>query len=726
MSVVFFEGRKLFHLTNGKFSYYVQIHPSGMLLCPYFGAYLEDVDVEQINSIGGHDWFSNYYSHTDGTERQYENLYMNASPMLFPSSRTADPRPAAAAADGLSDNKLDFRYVSHRIYKGKPQLADMPYVRDDNEDAETLEITLREFSKDIKAVVSLSVLEKYNAVIRNTRIVNDTDTAFWLKRAMSVTQDFPRADFDLVHFPGEWLFERQFRREGLTEGTKVVSSSSGRSSHEHNPFVILADKTATETFGEAYAASFLYSGSFMCEANVGKVGVTRLTVGIDETHFRYEVKSGSAFDFPEGLIMYSGNGFEGISLQMHDLIRGNIVRDNNPEAYRSVLLNSWEGCYMDFDTEKVIELIRSGKKTGVELFVLDDGWFGARDDDFRSLGDWYVNRKKIDVKRVADECHAEGMKFGIWIEPEMGNFDSDLLRAHPEYAAVDVNSDPWLSRHQVMLNFADDRVVDCIYGQLEKVLGEYDIDYVKWDHNRTMEDYRAANLDAAHQDEFYHRNTLGYYRLADMLTKRFPHIHFQGCASGGGRFDLGTLFYFPEIWTSDENDPVQRLFIQYGTSFAYPPSVMGSHINDCAVTGYGTKAEIALFGSYGFELDPRKLCDADIAEVNKVTAIYHKFHDDVVLEGDLYRLLSPYDGKAFAINMVSKDKSKALFLMVNLLKRLRARRFVRLRGLNPDAVYVNSLDGKAYSGDYYMKVGVNMSDVLEEFRSSLITLEEVK
>ncbi len=723
MSVVFFKNRNLFHLNNGKFSYFVQIHPSGVLLNPYFGEYLEDIDTEHINCIGGHDWFSSYHSREENKEKQYEYLYMNASPMLFPSSRTADGRPSAAAIDGAENNRLDFRYASHRIYKGKPKLDILPYIRDDRDEAETLEITMRDFSKNIEIVLSLSVFEKYNAIIRNTRLVNGENAPIWLKRAMSVTQDFPRADYELVHFPGEWLYERQFRKDALSEGTKVVCSSVGRSSHEHNPFVILADKDVSETHGEAYAASFMYSGSFKCEANVGKVGVTRLTMGIDDLHFRHEIKSGESFVFPEGILVYSNCGFEGISRQMHDLIRENIVRDNNAAAFRSVLLNSWEGCYMNFNTDKVIKLIQSAKQTGVGLFVLDDGWFGRRDDDFSSLGDWYVNKNKIDIKRVVDECHANGMKFGIWIEPEMANFDSDLLRAHPEYAAVDTDVDYWLSRHQVMLNFADDRVVDEIYGQLEKVLGAYEIDYVKWDHNRTLEDYKAENLDAEHQDEFYHRNTLGYYRLASMLIERFPNIHFQGCASGGGRFDLGTLFYFPEIWTSDENNPVQRLFIQYGTSFAYPPSVMGSHVNDCPVTCYRTKAEVALFGSYGFELDTTKMTPEDIEEVNKVTEIYNKFHADVVLDGDLYRLSSPFDGKEFAINMVDKSKKKGLFLFVNLLKRLRARRFVKLRGLNPEIKYKNSLDNKVYSGDYYMKVGINLSDVLNEFESRLITLE---
>lgn len=724
MPVDFCKARNLFHLHNSNFSYFVQIHSSGMLLCPYFGAYVKDIDTEQINYIGGHDWFSNYYDNDEKAEKQYENLYMNASMMLMPSARAADVRPFAVSVEGDGNCKLDFRYVSHRVYKGKPEMESLPYVRDEQKNAETLEITMRDFTKNIEVILSLSVFENYNAVIRNTRFINNTENALWLKKAMSVSQDFPRADFDLVHFPGEWMFERQLRREKLSEGTKIISSTTGRSSHEHNPFVMLAGSETTETSGEAYAASFLYSGSFKSEVYVGKVGVTRLNIGIGD-NFKFEIKSGEVFDFPEGIILYSDCGFEKISHQLHDLIRQNIVKDNNTEAYRSILLNSWEGCYMDFDTEKVVEYIRSGKKVGVELFVLDDGWFGKRDDDSRSLGDWYVNEKKIDIRRVVDECHKNGMKFGIWIEPEMANFDSDLLREHPEFAAVDVKCNPWLSRHQVMLNFSDENVVDYVYEKLEKTLSEYEIDYVKWDNNRTLEDYFASNLDSAHQDEFYHRNTLGYYRLAKKLTERFPRVHFQGCASGGGRFDLGTLFYFPEIWTSDENDPVQRLFIQYGTSFAYPPSVMGAHVNDCPVTCYRTKAEIALLGSYGFEMDPRKLNERDVEEIKDVNKLFGKYRD-VVLNGDMYRLLSPYDGKAFAVNMVDKKKEKAIFLMVNLLKKLRAFRFVKLRGLDAEKIYVNSWDNKAYSGDYYMKVGLNLSEGMSEFESRLIVLEEAE
>ncbi len=722
MPIKHYPDRNLFHLYNSEFSYYVYIHPNGMAVCPYFGQYLSDIDTESIGYSSG-DWYSHYYSHLSGREEEYRRLWINSSPMLVPTNNCADSRAAYISAEGDKNNKIDFRYVSHRIYSGKPVLAQLPYIRDEGSKSQTLELTFRDFTKDVVLTVSLSVFDEYNAVIRNTALVNNTGSSLWLNRAMSVIQDFSRKDFDIVHFPGEWCLERQFRREALSEGTKVISSAGGRSSHEHNPFVFLAEHNASENNGDVYGFSFLYSGSFKCEANAAKTGVTRLVMGIDDGNFRFEVTNGSEFVFPEGLSVYGGKGFSSVSVQLHDLIRNNIVKDGNRSVYRTILLNSWEGCYMDFDTQKIVELIRSAAGLGAGLFVLDDGWFGKRQDDTSSLGDWYVNTDKVNLKRIIDECRANGMRFGLWFEPEMGNLCSDLLTRHPEYAAVDLGSDPMLSRHQVPLNFANPEVIDCVYEMMEKILAEYEIDYVKWDHNRSLEDFCAHNLDSAHQREFYYRNTLGYYELARRLTQRFPDVHFQGCASGGGRFDLGTLFYFPEIWTSDENNPVQRLFIQYGTSFMYPPSVMGAHVNDCPVTCYETKANVALFGSYGFELDPRKLTDGEKEEITKVNEIYRKFHADVVLEGDLYRLISPFDGKEFAVNMVSKDKKKCLFLFVNLLKQLRQRKFVRLRGLMPQTFYRNSLDGKIHKGDYYMNVGLNLSEELKEFQSYLVTLE---
>lgn len=724
MSIVFFKDENMFHLSNNKFSMFVQIHESGMVLCPYFGKHLSELDAEAINSASP-DWYNTYFSTKQGGENLYDNLWLNSSSFLVPTSRGMDSRPSAICVEGFEDNKLDFRYESYRIYSGKPSFEIMPYIRDGG-DAQTLELVLRDKYKNLVLVLSLTVFEKYNCIVRNTKLINNTDNNLWLTNAMSYVQDFARADLDVIHFPGEWAFERQFRREHLVEGRKVISTSSGRSSHEHNPFVIISEPQTDENHGDAYAFSMMYSGSFKCEASVSKTGVTRVVMGLNNEDFRYEIKAGEEFSLPEGICVFSSLGFGELSRQLHDIIRENVVKDGNLNAYRSILLNSWEGCYFDFDTEKVIKLIEEASTVGTELFVLDDGWFGKRNNESTSLGDWYVNTDKVDLKRIADACHANSMMFGLWIEPEMVNLFSDLIDKHPEYAAVDFNTDFGLSRHQVPLNFANDEVVDYIYEHIAKVLEEYEIDYVKWDHNRSLEDCYAQNLDANHQGEFTYRNTLGYYKLAKRLTNRFPTIHFQGCASGGGRFDLGTLFYFPEIWTSDENDPVQRLFIQYGTSFAYPPAVMGSHVNDSKSTCFRTKAEIALFGSYGFELNPVCMSQSDKDEVIKVNDIYHKYHTDVILNGDLYRLISPFDGKAFAIDMVGKDKSKCLFLYVNLLKQMRTRRFVKLQGLKADSYYKNSLDGKIHKGEFYENVGINLSWEMKAFDSYLVVLEETK
>jgi len=721
MSIVFFKDDKLFHLSNGNFSLYLKIHEKGVITSPYFGRYLSEIDCEETEKIKP-DWYCAYYDRSLNKEARDETLHFNSSCFLMPTDKRADARQSVLSIEGFSDDKVDFRYQSHRIYDGKPTFENMPYVRDDGT-AKTLEFTLKDSCKQLYLTLSLTVFEKNDCVLRNTVLHNKSDCPLFIKRAMSLSVDFPRADFDFIHFPGEWLFERQFRRENLTEGTKSVRSSSGRSSHEENPFVMLCDKTATETYGEVFAFTHVYSGSFTAEATVAKAGTTRLTMGIDDRYFKFEVKPNESFTFPEGLTAYSGAGFEKISLGMHDLIRNCVVREQNKKAHRSILLNSWEGCYMDFDTRKITQLIRRAKKVGTELLVLDDGWFGHRNDDTKSLGDWYVNKNKIDLKAVIDECHDCGMLFGLWIEPEMGNDDSDFLQKHPDYAAVNRKTDYWLSRHQLVLNFADDKIVDTVYQMIYNILSEYDVDYVKWDNNRSYEDCFSPTLDARRQDEFQHRSVLGYYRLAKMLTEAFPNVHFHGCASGGGRFDLGTLFYFSDIWTSDENNPVQRLFIQYGTSFLYPLSVMGAHVNDCAVASYKTKAEIALFGSYGFEFDPEKLTEKDVREILAVNEIYKKYHDDVILEGDFYRLISPFDKVAFAVNAVSKDKKKALFLHVNLLKRLRAARFIKLKGLDPNLCYLNDFDNKSHKGEYYMNVGINLSTDLNEFDSLLITLE---
>ena len=722
MSIIFNKELNIFHIFNNEISYYIYLNENGMLTNPYFGKRLDDIDIDSIFDIS-HDWQSHYFDNEKKEEEELKNIQFNSSPFIAPTSLAYDTRHNFIEINSEKGSRLDFRYISHRINKGKPKFDVLPFVRDDDEEASTLEFTLKEKQKEIYLQLSFTIFSDLNLIIRNTKLINKENSSIYIRRLDSLSQDFLRNDFDIIHFPGEWMFERQFCRESLEKGEKCIVSRTGRSSHENNPFVILLDKDANENYGEAYGFSFLWSGSFRFDIESSLTNVTRLTLGLGE-ELNFEIKSNDEFLVPEGIMVYSPYGTGNISRTLHDLIRNRIVKEANEKVYKEILLNSWEGCYLNFDTKKVLDYLDSANLIGTKLFVLDDGWFGKRDTDDRSLGDWFVNKSKINLDLVIEKCHELNMDFGIWIEPEMINQNSELYKKYPDFAGFLEHNESFLSRHQQFLNMGDDNCVDYIYGELEKLLSTYKIDYVKWDHNRIINDYYAKNLDIKNQGEFIYRNTLGYYKLIKKLREKFPNIHFQGCASGGGRFDLGTLFYFSDIWTSDENDPIQRLFIQYGTSFIYPFSVSGSHVNDNKITGFKEKCLIALFGSYGFELDPRKLSEKEIEEIKEVNEIYLKYHNDVVLKGDLYRLLSPFDMKYFAIDMVSKDKSKCLVLFSNLLKKGRNRFYLKLQGLDKNKSYKNSLDNKVHKGEFYLNVGLNLSKRLEEFETDLIVLEE--
>lgn len=405
---------------------------------------------------------------------------------------------------------------------------------------------------------------------------------------------------------------------------------------------------------------------------------------------------------------------------MHDLVRDHIITYPDAKEKRAVLFNSWEGCFLDFNTQTILDYMESASEIGAELFVLDDGWFGERNDDDRSLGDWVINEKKVDFQKIIDKCHKLKMKFGLWFEPEMINPNSDLYRQHPEYALGDRNDIRSLSRHQLVLDTANSEAVENIYEQMCYVLDKYEIDYIKWDHNRNIGEIHSS----AAYGEVYHRLILGTYSLFRRLQKRYPHIFFENCASGGGRFDLGMLYFSPQIWTSDETDPVQRLFIQYGTSFMYPLSSQGAHISKSEITNYQTKGNIALFGTYGMEMNPCLLDENEKKEIIEVTKIYHKYHNKVIQNGDLYRLLSPFDHKMMSMMSVSKDKKQALVLLVNLLKDSNHYRFLKLRGLDENKLYKNNYDNLIHTGQYYMQVGLNFTKTLAEFQSFLVIIEE--
>lgn len=718
MAITYNAENALFRIENARFSYVFFVNSKGVLQHLYFGKPIGETDLSSADL--GWDWSKTYLS-ADGAEKIYEDNYYNDRSMAeVPSHGLMDKSGAQFVIEKSGGvTATSFVYKKHRIYDGKPKLSALPSTHGD--DAQTLEITLDDVYGNERLLLSYTVYGDLGALIRNASIINCGKTEIRVKRAYSLGLDLPRSDFDLMHFHGDWCLERFAERKPLANGRFTVESTMGRSSHEKNPFAVLCDRHATEDTGEAYAFSFVYSGNFTLAANVDKWRRTRVLLGICDEDFSFALGSGETFEVPEGVLVYSDRGLGGVSRTMHDLVRNNLITHKKAKAARPVLFNSWEGCYLDFDTQSILAYAENAAKIGAELFVLDDGWFGKRDTDCSSLGDWFVADGKIDLKKVIDKCHSLGMKFGIWFEPEMINPDSDLYRTHPDYALGDGGYERTLSRHQLVLDTSRKEVADRLFKDMSAILDKYEIDYIKWDHNRNIGEITGSDTPYG---EVCHRLILGTYSLLDRLQKKYPEIFFEGCASGGGRFDLGMLYYNPQIWTSDETDPVQRLFIQYGTSYAYPLSVMGSHISKNPITSYTAKGRIALFGTYGIEMNPCLLSESEREEVREVNEIYKKYHCEVIQNGDLYRLASPFEGNYTSMMSVSKDKSKALVLFANVLKENNRYRFIKLKGLDPDKRYSNSHDGKIHDGRYYMQIGLNFTAWLEEFTTFLVVLEE--
>ena len=717
--ITFDKEQKIFAISNKEIMYAFFINELGQLQHLHYGKPLDHIDINKL-CVFGFEWSRHYYDYKEGVEKQLVTTYVDRSLFEVPTSGYNDRRVKMI---DILHSKCDFRYQSHEILKGKFSPVGLPYFKDEEQLGETLHVVLKDTHKNIYLHVYYSILENYPIIFKNQTLENK-DENLYLNKAHTFNLDIRKVDFDLIHFPGQWSWERNVCREHATRGIKKIASNTGRSSHEENPFIYLLDKDADEEHGDVYSFSLVYSGNFSFEVEVDKNTTTRISGGINEEDFLFEVKTNESFIFPEAILGFSDQGIGKLSRYTHDLIRQHLIPNPNPELKETILLNSWEGCYLDFDTEKIISFIRSGKEVGTRLFVLDDGWFLKRYTDDISLGDWEIDEEKVDMQRIIDECHKCGMKFGLWFEPEMINPNSNLFRAHPEFAAVNLEDNPYLSRHQLPIDLCNEEARRIVLEKVFKILDNYQIDYVKWDNNRTLDAFYSHVLDDKHQGEFYHRNILGFYSMCEALTKRYPHIMFHGCASGGGRFDLGTLYYYPELWTSDNTDPIDRLFIQYGTSMLYPLTTMGSHVSNKTTTSYRTKADIALFGTYGFELDPNTLKEEEKKELLEVNKIFDKYHKEVISDGDLYRISSPFTDGCFHINCVSKDKSKAIGLYVNLHD-VDSVHMV-FRGLDKGKKYTNSFDNKVYSGEQYEKDGINISHPLKKYSSQLVILEEVK
>ncbi len=620
----------------------------------------------------------------------------------------------------------DLRFVSYEVKEGKYALEGLPAMYQGEEKAETLEITLRDEYKNLEVVLYYGVFEDLDVITRACKIVNQSEEQVRLLRAYSMGLDFDNKDMDMLHFYGRHAMERKMERSPLQHGFQGVESRRGYSSHQQNPFVILCKQDANEEYGWCYGASFAYSGNFSIQAEVSQMDLTRLTVGIQDTQFEFHLEPGESFTAPEVILSFSENGLGQLSRNYHKAIRHNLCRGKYKTERRPVLINNWEATYFDFTPEKLVAIAKDAKELGIEMLVMDDGWFGKRDSDYSGLGDWFVNEKKLKggLKNLVEEVNKAGMKFGIWFEPEMISEDSDLYRAHPDWALTVPGRSFTRARHQLVLDFSREDVRTYIFDRMCEILESANIEYVKWDANRHLTDVWSAKLPADRQGEVFHRYILGLYDFLEKLTQRFPNLLIEGCSGGGGRFDAGMMYYHPQIWCSDDTDAIERLDIQYGTSFGYPISTVGSHVSVCPNHQTGrsvsmkTRGIVAMAGTFGYELDITRLSQEE-KDMVKIQVEEFKKYYSLIQQGDYYRLTddgrkSPYVAWEFE----AEDGTEALLNVVTLRVRAYAMPYtVRINGLKPEAVYEVEGTGEKYSGAALMNGGYLLPVIWDDYQS---------
>ncbi|MDE6882424.1 MAG: alpha-galactosidase [Lachnospiraceae bacterium] len=633
---------------------------------------------------------------------------------------------------------VSLSYVSHRIYDGKEELAGLPATFGTADTCRTLELTCEDKALGLQVILSYSIFADNDAIARSVRVVNGGKEALYLTKVLSACIDMDNEEYEMITLPGSWARERIIQTRPVLKGKQGVSSVRGESSHQDHPFLAWKRKTTTEEAGDIYAMNFVYSGNFMAQIEENQFGSMRALMGIHPQDFCWKLEPGDAFQAPEVICVYSAEGIGGMSRTFHDLYRRHLIRGEYKDKKRPILINNWEATYFDFDTDKLLAIAREAAALGIEMLVMDDGWFGCRNDDNSSLGDWQVNEEKLKggLKYLVDEVNKLGMKFGIWLEPEMVSPDSNLYREHPDWAFAIPGRTGSLSRNQYVLDLTRQEVRDCVYDMIASVLRSANIEYVKWDMNRQLSDMGSCGLPADRQGELFHRQVLAVYELQDRMTREFPHLLLENCSGGGARFDPGMLYYSPQIWCSDDTDAVERLSIQAGTAMVYPLSTMGAHVSDCPnhalgrTTPFETRGYVALAGTFGYELDVTKIPEADRAMIPAQTSMYHKYND-LVREGDYYRIAHYAENHYYdCYEVVAKDKSEALVTYVQVLNRpSHHSRRIRIPGLDLSAVYVieNAQDwpeiGQTeYRGDALQFAGINVPPLWGDFKGRLLHL----
>lgn len=719
-AIIVNEQNRQFHLTNGRISYIIKADEQGTLLSLYFGKAVPDRE-----DFG---YLIELAHRPTSTCRIDGDLHYSLEHLRqeYPEYGTGDYRtPAIAVRQPNGSDMVDLTYDGYHVSQGKPKLEGLPATYVDNEDdAATLSIDLVDRLIGLSVTLNYTVFADKPAVARSVVISNNGADALSVERAMSLSLDLPDSDYDMTEFTGAWSRERHPHTQHLHYGTQQIESLRNASGHFANPVAAFARPGASEDHGEVIGLAFEYSGNFDLHAEVDTYDVTRLQLGINERGFAWHLEPGETFQTPEALIAYSDEGYDGMSRAFHRLVLDNIVRGAWKRRERPILINNWEATYFDFDEDKLVEIARTAKQAGVELFVLDDGWFGARNNDTAGLGDWTPNPARLPqgLAGLSKRINDLGLKFGLWFEPEMVNKDSDLYRAHPDWAVHTPGRHMNHGRNEFLLNFANKDVVDNIYGQMSRLLDEANIAYIKWDMNRFVSEGYDVTRGAEHQGEAYHRYILGVYDLLERLLQRFPDLIIEGCASGGGRFDMGMLYYTPQIWCSDDTDAIERLKIQYGTSYFYPLSAMGAHVSVVPnhqanrITPIETRANVAMFGTFGYELDLNTLSEEEFGKVRSQIEFFKRYRE-IIHTGDFHRLVSPDGNEQAAWMVVSRDRKTAIVGDYRILLTPNSRYMrLHLRGLDENTQYrvsctgASSIDGAAFTGAELMRIGMVSSD----------------
>lgn len=720
MGIKFNEDKKIFHISSNKTSYIIQILNTGHLTSLYWGKKLNSDNFEYVFRTRD---FGSFLTNTDNID----GFMAESISLEYPSFGATDLRcPSVEFQFSDGTTATDLRYKCHNIYKGKNKLQGLPatYVENKSE-AETLEITLIDALKNIEVILSYSVFEEFDAITRSVKVKNLSNKPIKIERVLSANFDFKDAKFDFIQLSGAWARERDFVRNPLRRGSQSIESRRGASSHAQNPFMALARPETTETTGDVYGFSLVYSGNFLANVEVDMYENARAQIGINPFDFKWLLESNEEFQSPEAVMVYSSEGLTGMSHIYHNLYGKRLCRGKYRDKIRPILINNWEATYFDFNDEKIEAIAKDASSLGVELFVLDDGWFGERNSDKSSLGDWFVNENKLKggLNKLASKINDMGMKFGLWFEPEMISPISKLYEKHSDWCIHIDGRTRSTARNQLILDLGREDVREYIIETVSNVLKSANIEYVKWDMNRNMSEVASTILEPSRQRETYHRYMLGLYEVLEKITNRFPNILFESCSGGGGRFDAGMLYYMPQVWTSDDTDAIERLKIQYGTSMVYPNVTMGCHVSAIPnhqafrMTPLETRGAVAMSGNFGYELDITKLSNEE-KEIMKEQINFYKEVRNTIQFGDLYRLSSPFEDNDASWMYVSKDKKE---IVVNLVRQMatvnRGFTNLKLRGLDKDSSYEIVGEHLTLGGDILMNIGLNVPMFQGDFKS---------